>query len=128
MSLARRPSYRPIGALRRTLGGLEGEALVQFEFCMSAEPVSWRTIEFIAWFIRDQSRSGLAIQLRPYALPPEAAGQVQLGNSLRWQIDLFFSEVTSDLSRQFEKIDQMSNAIEAAIRVYGHLLHRLQRV
>jgi len=118
----------PIGALRRTLGGLDGEALIQFEFFLKAEPVSWRTIEFIAWFIRDQSRSGLSIQLRPFALPPEAAGQVQLGNSLRWQVDLFLADVTSDLSPQLEHVDQLSRALEAAIRVYGHLLHRLPNI
>lgn len=117
----------PIATLRRTLGGLEEEALVQFEFFLTPEQPAWQVLEFIAWFVRDQSRTGLAIQLRPFALPPEAAGQVQLGSSLRWQIDLFFQNVTDDLSLQLAQIDQMSQTLETAIEIYGHLLPNAHR-
>ena len=73
----------PIGALRQTHGGLDGEALIQIEFRLVTDAKSWRTIEFLAWFIRDQSRSGVAIQLRPFSLPPEAERQIKLGHTLR---------------------------------------------
>ena len=103
----------PIGALRRTHGGLE--------FRVATDASSWRTLEFLALFIRDQSR-GVAIQLRPFALPPEALGQTQLGHSLRWHIDLFCAGIGDELSPQLEQVDAIASTLETAIRVYGHAL------
>ena len=112
----------PIGALRRTYGGLDAEALIQVEFRVATDAKSWRTIEFLAWFVRDQSRGGVAIQLRPFALPPEAQGQIQLGHTLRWHIDLFCSTVGDDLSPQLEQVDAIARTLETAIQVYGGAL------
>ena len=112
----------PIGALRRTLGGLEDEALIQFEFRLAADAKSWRTIEFLAWFVRDQSRGGIAIQIRPFALPPEAQGQIQLGHTLRWHIDLFCPAVGNDLSPQLAQVEAIAKTLETAIQVYGGAL------
>lgn len=112
----------PIGALHRTKGGLDAEALIQFELVLNASPQAWRTIEFLAWFIRDQSRGGMAIQLRPFALPPEVQGQVQLGHTLRWHIDLFCAQVDSDLSLQLEQVGTIARELEMAMRIYGHTL------
>ena len=33
----------------------------------------WLTLEFLAWWVRDQSRGGELIQMRPVALPPKGA-------------------------------------------------------
>ena len=112
----------PIGALRRTMGGLDGEALIQFEFRLSADTRSWRTLEFLAWFIRDQSRGGVAIQLRPFALPPEVQGRIQLGHTLRWQIDLFCSHVDSDLSPQLDQVEAMARELEMVCQIYDNAL------
>jgi hypothetical protein len=112
----------PIGALRRTGGGLEAEALIQFEFRLNPNAKSWRTIEFLAWFIRDQSRGGVSVQLRPFALPPEVQGRIQLGHTLRWQIDLFCASASNDLSPQLEQVEGMAHALEIAIQVYAQAL------
>ena len=112
----------PIGALRRTHGGLDAEALIQVGFRVATDASSWRTLEFLAWFVRDQSRGGVAIQLRPFALPPEALGQTQLGHSLRWHIDLFCADVGDELSPQLAQVDAIASTLEAAIQVYGHAL------
>ncbi|STQ91129.1 hypothetical protein [Iodobacter fluviatilis] len=109
----------PIGAIRRTLGGLDAEALIQVEFEVSPSDSSWQTIEFLAWFIRDQARAGLSIQLRPFALPPEVAGQVQIGHTLRWHLDLFCSNTAADLSPQLQQVERVAQTLEAAIQVYG---------
>src|SRR4051794_37795562 len=85
-------AHVPHGALRRTNGGLAGEALVQVEFRIGPSPVGWRSLEFVAWFVRDQARGGKSIQLRPFALPPMAGDQVQLGHTLKWHIDLFYPD------------------------------------
>ena len=46
-------AHVPHGALRRTNGGLSGEALVQTEFRIASSPVGWQSLEFLAWFVRD---------------------------------------------------------------------------
>jgi hypothetical protein len=79
----------PHAAYRRTDGGLENETLVQTEFRLLPKPYSWRSLEFLAWWVRDQARGGELIQLRPFGLPPIAGFNVQLGGTLRFHIDIF---------------------------------------
>ena len=117
------PDFRhlPHGALRRTGGGLENEALIQIEFKIHQTPLGWRSLEFIAWFVRDQARGGVSVQLRPFALPPQIGESVQLGNTLRWHIDLFCSNVTEDLSPQLAQVHELANGLRMAVDIYGHL-------
>ena len=112
----------PIGALRRTQGGLDEEAIVQIEFRLAQDSAGWRSLEFLAWFFRDQSRGGVAVQLRPFALPPETPAGVQLGHTLRWQVDLFFPGVGSDLSPQLRVVDEMGAMLELMTRCYASAL------
>jgi hypothetical protein len=115
-------AHVPHGALRRTNGGLPGEALIQIEFRLAPSSVAWRSLEFIAWFVKDQARSGVFVQLRPFALPPMFGEQVQLGGTLKWHIDLFCPDTGEDLSLQFAKIDRIASGLELAVRLYGHLI------
>ncbi|MBY0512776.1 MAG: hypothetical protein K2P78_02575 [Gemmataceae bacterium] len=115
-------AHVPHGALRRTNGGLTGEALVQVEFRIAATAAGWRSLEFIAWFVRDQARGGVFIQLRPFALPPMYGDQVQLGHTLKWHIDLFCPDTGEDLSPQLAKIDGIAAGLELAINLYGPLI------
>ena len=119
-------AHVPHGALRRTNGGLTGEALVQVEFRIAPTPVGWRSLEFLAWFVRDQARGGESIQLRPFALPPMYGEQVQLGQTLKWHIDLFCPDTGEDLSPQFVKIDGIAAGLELAVRLYGELVKHSQ--
>lgn len=113
----------PLGAIRRTLGGLDGEALVQTEFRVEPFALYPKTIEFLAWFVRDQSRGGVSIQLRPFALPPQAGELVQLGTSLLWQIDFFCIVPKGDVSGvHLATIDRIASDLEFALEIYGHLL------
>jgi len=112
----------PLAALRRTGGGLEHEALVQFEFYLTPTSQGWRSLEFIAWFFRDQARGGVSIQLRPFALPPQVGDTVQLGHTLRWHIDLFCPKTDADLSAQLTLVQSIAQDLEVAIRLYGNLL------
>lgn len=68
----------PHAVYRRTDGGLENETLIQTEFRLVPKSYSWRTLEFVAWWVRDQARGGELIQLRPFGLPPVAGVDVQL--------------------------------------------------
>src|SRR5262249_39322873 len=78
----------PHALLRRTGGGLENEAWANTEFELSRDEAGWLTLEFLAWWVRDLSRSGEQIQLRPMALPPKTY-EVQLGRTLKFIIDHF---------------------------------------
>src|SRR4029079_18025840 len=60
----------PHALLRRTEGGLEDEAWANTEFTVSRDEAGWLTLEFLAWWVRDSSRGGEQIQMRPMALPP----------------------------------------------------------
>ncbi|MGV3720539.1 MAG: hypothetical protein ACO1SX_06475 [Actinomycetota bacterium] len=115
-------AHLPHGALRRTNGGLTGEALIQVEFHIAQTPIGWRSLELLAWFIRDQARAGAFIQLRPLAFPPMVGGHVQLGDTLRWQIDLFCPDTGDDLAPQLAEVARLAEALELAVRLYGDLV------
>jgi hypothetical protein len=114
--------HLPHGAMRRTNGGLDQEALIQFEFYVQPTAQGWRTLEFIAWFVRDQGRGGSLIQLRPYALPPQAGDNIQLGHTLRWHIDLFCPNSGADLSPELAHIQEIASLLKTAVGIYGELL------
>ncbi len=62
----------PHALLRRTKGGLKNKAWANTELELTRDEAGWLTLEFLAWWVRDLSRSGEQIQLRPMALPPQA--------------------------------------------------------
>lgn len=115
--------HLPHGALRRTNGGLVNEALVQFEFRVEPSAAGWRSLEFLAWAMRDMARSGTAVQLRPFARPPQVGESVQLGHSLRFSIDLFCQDMGDDLSPVFIIVDSMTKFLDLAINLYSSLLY-----
>jgi hypothetical protein len=78
----------PHALLRRTKGGLPNEAWAHTEFTLTRNEAGWISLEFLAWWVRDLSRSGELIQLRPMALPPKGF-EVQLGRTLKFIIDHF---------------------------------------
>lgn len=111
--------HLPHAALRRTDGGLEHEVLFQVEFQLEPKPASWKTLEFLAWFVRDQARGGELMQLRPFALPPLAGQTVQLGHTLKFQIDVFLYPEEQNLDFILEKVAAIRNSLEQAIDWYG---------
>jgi hypothetical protein len=116
-------AHLPHAALRRTNGGLPGEVFVQVEFFLEPSPGAWRTLEFIAWFVRDQARGGELVQLRPFGLPPTAAGKIQLGNTLRFHLDLFFPNSTGQPEPILAKVGQIGQSLKAAIEIYRSVIY-----
>ena len=110
--------HLPHAALRRTNGGLPAEQLVQLEFSLEANAAAWRSVEFLAWFIRDQARGGIQVQLRPTAMPPRFGEQVQLGHTLRFDIELFCREASEVLPT----LAGLSRDLHLAIGLYGDVL------
>jgi hypothetical protein len=114
-------AHLPLGAIRRTGGGLTGEAFIQFEFSLEPSSRGWRALEFIGWWVRDLARSGEPIQLRAFGLPPQVGDQVQLGKTLGFQIDLFFP-AAPPMAEALKKVETLAQALEDAIKLYGKLL------
>jgi hypothetical protein len=112
----------PIGALLRTGGGLEGEALLDISFRLQRTPTGWRSLEFVAWWVKDQARAGEVLQLRPTASPPVAGATVQLGHTLEFHIDVFRLNAGTGLQPHLDKLDELARDFERAVTIYNGLL------
>jgi hypothetical protein len=115
-------AHLPHGALRRTGGPLAEESLIQVELHLEQSERGWRALEFLGWFVRDQARGGEAIQLRPFALPPVAGEQVQLGETLRFHIDLFLPDRGRDLGPHLDKVSSIAKDLQRASELYDGML------
>jgi len=112
----------PLGALRRTQGGLPQESLAEFSFTIAPTKAGWLSLEFLAWFFKDQARGGESVQLRPVALPPESDEGPQLGRTLRFKIDLFWEKSGDDLGPILTRIEAIAGALDQAIDRYRQTL------
>ena len=111
-------THMPHAALRRTNGGLENEVLCQFEFFIEKSETGLDSLEFIAWFFRDQARGGTKVQVRPFALPPETPYGRQFGDTLKFHIDIFQDNIIDTLDPLFEKIEEINKLFEFTIQMY----------
>ncbi len=111
-------SELPHGAMLRTGGALPNEIQVQVEFRIEPSSSGWRSLEFISWWIRDIARSGLAIQLRPFALPPTVDVRVQLGHSLRFHIDYFFTHESRAIDPVIAAMAELAGNLRQTIDLY----------
>src|SRR5262249_15682533 len=116
----------PHALLRRTDGGLKREAWAHTEFELSRDEAGWLTLEFLAWWVRDLSRSGEQIQLRPMALPPKAH-EVQLGRTLKFIIDhlIVFPADSEDNAPALQVIQERADSLNGNIDDYAEVLREL---
>jgi len=115
-------THLPIAAFRRTSGALPNEGFMQFTFRLLPEPASWRTLEFLAWWVHDQARGGQSIQLRSVALPPVAGAEVQLGRTLAFHIDLFRANAVPELAPHLAALEQLAMSLSECLRLYNSML------
>jgi hypothetical protein len=116
----------PHALLRRTNGGLPDEVWANTEFELSRDEAGWMTLEFLAWWVRDLSRAGRQIQLRPMALPPRAY-EVQLGRTLKFILDHFITCPDGDLSPALEEMQNRGESLSSSIDAYADVLGPLVR-
>src|SRR5262245_49695086 len=116
----------PHAMLRRTGGGLPDEAWANTEFELAKDAGGWLTLEFLAWWVRDCSRAGEQIQLRPMALPPKAY-EVQLGHTLKFIIDQFVICPSGDKEAAFQLMQERADSLNQAIDSYADVLGELAR-
>lgn len=111
-------THLPHAALLRTEGGLKNEVLIQFEFSIDNSLESLKSLEFLAWFVRDNARGGTKIQLRPFALPPVTPNGRQFGTTLKFHIDLFIDGIEETLEPAFKLIEELNKSLNLFINVY----------
>jgi hypothetical protein len=114
--------HLPHAAIRRTNGGLQDETLVQVEFELDKNKhESWKALEFLAWWVRDQARSGENLQLRPFGLPPQIGENIQFGQTLKFHIDIFIDN-PNGVDEVLEKIEEYTKDLVDTIEIYQELL------
>jgi hypothetical protein len=116
----------PHALLRRSGGGLENEAWANTEFELSRDEAGWLTLEFLAWWVRDLSRAGEQIQLRPMALPPKTY-TVQLGRTLKFIIDQFIVCDNGNNDVALEVMQKRANSLDGNIDDFAEVLGHLAR-
>ena len=112
-------SHLPIATLLRTNGGKANEMMLQFEFTIDKSAESLTSLEFLAWFVRDLSRNGWMLQLRPFALPPQTPNGRQLGDTLKFHIDYFIEDAPDRLQPILDKIATMNETLNTFIHLYN---------
>lgn len=112
----------PIGAIRRTMGGLPGESVIQVWLSMDRTEEAWVSLEFLAWCVRDESRGGSAAQMRVLGLPPRVADHVQIGSTLAFVIEWFIVHPKGDAGSLLGHIREEGERISLLIDLYQDLL------
>jgi hypothetical protein len=115
----------PHALLRRSNGGLPNEAWANTEITLTRDGAGWLTLEFLAWWVRDQSRGGELIQMRPMALPPKGF-DVQLGRTLKFIID-HFAVCPDDPTPMLQLLESRGAELSQAIDIYAGVLGTLVR-
>ena len=113
----------PHAALRRTDGGRPNERVETADVTFFQNHAGWVAVEFLAWWVRDLSRSGQDVQMRPIALPPTAWG-TQLGRTLRFVIEFFYLLEGEENEPVLQEIDELADSLESCIDDFREVLRR----
>lgn len=111
----------PHALLRRTEGGLPDEMWAHTEFELTRNEAGWLTLEFLAWWVRDLSRSERQVQLRPMALPPRAY-EIQLGRTLQFIIDHFVVCPGDGIAPMLDELQNRGESLSGNIDDYAEVL------
>src|SRR5207244_2171857 len=110
-------------AIPRSQGGLASELLVTAEIRFAQDFQGWIALEFLAWWVRDLSRSGEWVQMRPLALPPVAYG-TQLGRTLKFVLEFFFSHPGQSKEQVLQKLADFAASLKGSLQQYAAALDR----
>lgn len=116
----------PHALLRRTDGGRPDEFWVHTEFQLTKDAAGWAALEFLAWWVRDCSRAGGQLQLRPMALPP-LAQTGQFGRTLKFILDQFVPCPGGDRSPALELMAGRASSLNDAVTSYSDQLGEYAR-
>jgi hypothetical protein len=108
----------PIATLRRTNGGLSDELLLSINFEIERNEAGLNALEFLSWWVRDQSRGGENLQIRSIGLPPIIGKTRQLGSTLRFTIDWFYIDKSQDINRVLTAIGTKAKELQHEVEAY----------
>ncbi|MDA8447633.1 hypothetical protein [Paracidovorax valerianellae] len=109
----------PIAMLRRSKGALPEEQLLSINFRIERNEAGLKALEFLSWWVRDQSSGGSNMQIRSIGLPPIAGDRKQLGSTLRFTIDWFYASATSNMQEVLAAMGAKAKELELAVKLYG---------
>lgn len=109
----------PIAALRRSKGALLDEQLLSIHFRIERNETGLKALEFLSWWVRDQSRGGETMQIRSMGLPPMIGDQKQLGSTLRFTIDWFYAGKSRNMQEVLAAMDAKAKELELAVKLYA---------
>ncbi len=109
----------PIAMLRRSKGALAEEQLLSINFRIERNEAGLKALEFLSWWVRDQSRGGADMQIRSIGLPPIVGDRKQLGSTLRFTIDWFYASATSNMQEVLAAMGSKAKELELAVKLYG---------
>lgn len=108
----------PIATLRRSKGALPEEQLLSINFRIERNEAGLKALEFLSWWVRDQSRGGQNMQIRSIGLPPIAGERKQLGSTLRFTIDWFHSSKSRNMQEVLAAMGEKAKELELAVKLY----------
>jgi hypothetical protein len=109
--------------IRRSKSSVKNEVLVAVEVWMTQDYQGWIALEFLAWWVRDQSRGGEQVQMCPLALPPVAYG-TQLGRTLKFVIEFFCLDRGENSGPVLKKLTEFTESLEYSLENYAEALAR----
>jgi hypothetical protein len=109
----------PLGALKRTKGGLANELAISVNFGITRDPKGLKGLEFLSWWVRDSARAGEPMQIRCVALP--TIGE-KFGTSLRFCIDYFYADPEQDIGNLLSKIGKLAVELNSAKGLYPQVV------
>ncbi|WP_238601126.1 hypothetical protein [Xanthomonas arboricola] len=109
----------PLGALKRTKGGLDNELVISVNFGIARDPKGLKALEFLSWWVRDSARAGEPMQIRSVALPPIGD---QFGTSLRFCIDYFYADPEQDIGKLLSKVGKLAVELNSAKGLYPQVV------
>lgn len=113
--------------LLRRKHGQANEHMVGIELRFTQDMPGWVAMEFLAWWVRDISRSGAMVQMRALALPPVAFG-TQLGSTLKVLIEFIFEIDGDDLEPIIKELDEHADFLETSIKQYSEAIENPTRM
>ncbi len=112
----------PHALLRRTQGGLPHEAWANTDIILSYDRAGWLTLEFLSWWVRESSRHGEQIQMRPQALSPLAGEEIQLGHTLKFVMDHFCLLPDNSPALMLAVLETRGRDLNTVIDAYNNVL------
>ena len=112
----------PLGALKRTNGGLPHEVLVSVDFTISKDTTGLNALEFLSAWVRDSARGKDPIQLRSLALP-QIEGQI--GETLSFTIDYFHVDTEENPKSVLTAVGKLAKSLALDKSLLQQQNHRL---